>query len=132
VTLTPGTVTISATDPRPASRTDLTGDDVTLTVIGRARAHHAQPVDRRPGARRRIQRYTATGHFGGGVHAEPDPGLYYASSDPRSRAAPNVEGDRESGRRASRRARVTISATHPTAGVSTTDTGDDAQLIVEP
>jgi hypothetical protein len=130
VTVTPGIVTISATDPTTGLSTTDTGDDVTLTVIGALERITLSPVTatKAPGA---IQRYTATGYFGGGITQNLTQSLLYSSSDPSVAAAPNVDGDR-SRVDAIAPGTVTISATHPTAGVSTTDTGDDATLTVAP
>ena len=78
-----------------------------------------------------LQRYTATGHFGGGITQNLTQAVTYASSNPLVATAPNIEGDR------SRidvvgEGTATISATHLTTGISTTDTGDDALLTVGP
>jgi hypothetical protein len=129
-TLAPGTVTISATDPVTGVSTTTTGDDVTLTVIGALERITLSPVasTKAPGA---VQRYAATGHFGGGVTQNLTQSLLYSSSDPAIASAPNIDGDR-SRIDAIAPGTVTIAATHPTAGISTTDTGDDATLIVEP
>jgi hypothetical protein len=129
-TLAPGTVTISATDATTGVSTTDTGDDVTLTVIGALERITLSPVasTKAPGA---IQRYAATGHFGGGVTQNLTQSLLYSSSDPAVASAPNVDGDR-SRVDAIAPGTVTISATHPTAGISTTDTGDDATLTVAP
>lgn len=129
-TLAPGIVTISATDPVTGVSTTTTGDDVTLTVIGALERITLSPVTstKAVGA---IQRYSATGHFGGGVTQNLTQSLLYSSTDPSVAAAQNIDGDR-SRVDAIAPGTVTISATHPTAGISTTDTGDDATLTVEP
>lgn len=129
-TVAPGEVTISATDPVTGVSTTTTGDDVSLTVIGGLERITLSPLvaSRSPGS---LQRYTATGHFGGGITQNLTQDLVYSSSDPTVAAAPNDEGDR-SRVDAIAPGSVTISATHPTAGVSTSDTADDAQLTVEP
>jgi hypothetical protein len=129
-TIAPGEVTISATDPVTGVSTTTTGDDVSLTVIGALERITLSPLiaSRSPGS---LQRYTATGHFGGGITQNLTQDLVYLSSDPTVAAAPNDEGDR-SRVDAIAPGSVTISATHPTAGVSTSDTADDAQLTVEP
>ncbi len=128
-TLAPGLVTISATDPVTGLSTTTTGDDVSLTVIGALERITLSPLtaSRSPGS---LQRYTATGHFGGGITQNLTQDLIYSSSDPTVAAAPNDEGDR-SRVDALTPGTVTISATHPTAGVSSSDTSDDAQLTVE-
>jgi hypothetical protein len=102
---------------------------VSLTVIGALERITLSPVtaSRSPGS---LQRYTATGHFGGGITQNLTQDLVYSSSDPTVASAPNDEGDR-SRVDALTPGTVTISATHPTAGVSTSDTADDAQLTVE-
>jgi hypothetical protein len=129
-TLTPGQVTISATDPLTGISTTTTGDDATLTVIGALERITLSPLvaTRSPGS---AQRYTATGHFGGGVTQNLTQELLYSSSDPTVASAPNDAGDR-SRVDALAPGATTISATHPTTGVSTTDTDDDAALTVEP
>ncbi len=129
-TIAPGMVTISATDPVTGVSTTATGDDVSLTVIGGLERITLSPLtaSRAPGA---FQRYTATGHFGGGITQNLTQDLIYSTSDPAVANAPNDEGDR-SRIDAIAPGSVSVTATHPTAGVSTTDTGDDAQLIVEP
>jgi len=78
-----------------------------------------------------LQRYTATGYFGGGITQNLTQALIYASSDPAVATTPNIEGDRSRIDVVGEGA-ATISATHLTAGVSTTDTGDDALLTVVP
>jgi Bacterial Ig-like domain (group 2) len=129
-TLSPGTATISAIDPVTGVSTTATGDDVTLTVIGALERISLGPASasRSPGG---FQRYTATGHFGGGITQNLTQDVIYSSSDPSVADAPNDEGDR-SRVDAIAPGTTTISAMHPTAGISTTDTGDDAQLIVSP
>ncbi len=130
VAVAPGIVTISATDSQTGVSTTTTGDDVTLTVIGALERITLSPVTatKSPDS---IQRYTATGHFGGGITQNLTQTVLYSSSDPTIAAATNPDGDR-SRVDVLTVGTVTISATHPTAGVSTTDTGDDATLIVEP
>ena len=76
------------------------------------------------------ERYTAIGHFGGGVTQNLTQEVVYSSSDPGVASAPNTPGDR-SRIDAVAPGTATISAAHPTAGITTTDTGDDAQLTVE-
>ncbi len=128
-TIAPGNVVISATDPITGVSTTTTGDDVNLTVIGALERITLSPVtaSKAPGA---FQRYTATGHFGGGVTQNLTQDLTYSSSAPAVASAANPVGDR-SRVDAVAVGTATISASHPTAGVSTTDTGDDAQLTVE-
>ncbi|MCC6767237.1 MAG: Ig-like domain-containing protein [Deltaproteobacteria bacterium] len=127
--LAPGQVTISATDPVTGVSTTSTGDDAALTVIGGLERITLSPLvaTRSPGG---VQRYTATGHFGGGVTQNLTQELVYSSSDSSVASAPNDAGDR-SRVDALTPGATTISATHPTAGVSTTDSGDDAALTVE-
>ena len=129
-TLSPGTVTISATDAATGVSTTTTGDDVMLTVIGALERISLSPANatRSPGE---LQRYTATGYFGGGITQNLTQALIYASSDPAVATTPNIEGDRSRIDVVGEGA-ATISATHLTAGVSTTDTGDDALLTVVP
>ncbi len=129
-TVAPGQVTISATDTLTGLSTTTTGDDVALTVIGALERITLSPANatRAPGG---LQRYTATGHFGGTVTQNLTQDVLYSSSDPAVASAPNDEGDR-SRVDALAPGTGTITATHPTANISTTDTGDDAQLIVEP
>jgi hypothetical protein len=129
VTVSPGTVTIAATDAATGVSTTTTGDDVTLTVIGALERISLSPATatRSPGG---LQRYTATGYFGGGITQNLTQALVYAASNSAIASAPNVEGDRSRVDAVSA-GTATISATHPTAGVSTTDTGDDATLVVE-
>ena len=128
--LAPGQVTISATDQATGISTTTTGDDASLTVIGALERITLSPLTatRAPGS---AQRYTATGHFGGGVTQNLTQDLLYSSSDPTVATAPNDAGDRSRVDAVAPGA-TTISATHPTTGVSTTDTGDDAALTVEP
>jgi hypothetical protein len=127
-TLSPGTVTISATDAATGMSTTTTGDDVTLTVIGAL-----ERISLSPASQTRLigglQRYTATGHFGGGITQNLTQALTYASSNPLVATAPNIAGDR-SRIDAVGEGTATISATQLTTGVSTTDTGDDALLTV--
>ncbi|MEO6026474.1 MAG: Ig-like domain-containing protein, partial [Candidatus Binatia bacterium] len=128
-TIAPGIVTISAIDPVTGVSTTTTGDDVSLTVIGALERITLSPVtsSKSPGG---FQRYTATGHFGGGITQNMTQDLTYSSSAPGVASAPNTAGDR-SRVDAVAVGTATISASHPTAGLSTTDTGDDAQLTVE-
>lgn len=128
-TLAPGTTTISATDTATGVTTTTTGDDATLTVIGALERIELGPATatRSPGG---LQRYTAIGHFGGGATQNLTQEVVYSSSDPAVAAAPNTPGDK-SRVDAIAPGTVTISASHPTAGITTTDTGDDAQLTVE-
>ncbi len=128
-TLAPGTTTISATDTATGVTTTSTGDDATLTVIGALERIELGPATatRSPGG---LQRYTAIGHFGGGVTQNLTQEVVYSSSDPGVASAPNTPGDR-SRIDAVAPGTATISAAHPTAGITTTDTGDDAQLTVE-
>jgi hypothetical protein len=128
--LSPGIVTISASDAATGISTDSSGDNVTLTVIGALERISLSPANatRSPGG---LQRYTATGHFGGGVTQNLTQILTYASSNPAVASASNLDGDR-SRIDAVVAGTVTISATHPTAGISTTDTGDDVMLTVGP
>ena len=128
-TVAPGTVTISATDPVTGVSTTTTGDDVSLTVIGALERITLTPITSTKSVGS-LQRYTAIGHFGGGVTQNLTQDLTYTSSDPTVASAPNVAGDR-SRVDALAPGTATISASHPTAGISTTDTGDDAQLTVE-
>lgn len=128
--LAPGQVTISATDPVTGISTTTTGDDASLTVIGALERITLSPLaaTRSPGS---AQRYTATGYFGGGITQNLTQDVTYSSSDPTVASAPNDPGDR-SRIDALTPGATTISAIHPTTGVSTTDTGDDAALTVEP
>jgi hypothetical protein len=128
-TLTPGTTVISATDPVTGVTTTSTGDDATLTVSGALERISLGPANatRPPGG---LQRYTATGHFGGGITKNLTQEVVYSSTNPAVANPPNVDGDR-SRVDAIAPGIATISATHPTVGVSTTDTGDDAVLTVE-
>jgi hypothetical protein len=128
-TVAPGQVTISATDPITGVSTTTTGDDASLTVIGALERITLSPVTSTKSVGG-FQRYTATGHFGGGITQNLTQDLTYSSSNPAIASAPNTEGDR-SRVDAVAAGTVTISASHPTAGLSTTDTGDDATLTVE-
>lgn len=127
--LTPGTTIISATDTVTGVTTNSTGDDATLTVIGALERISLGPANaiRSPGG---LQRYTATGHFGGGITQNLTQEVLYTSSDPAVASAPNQDGDR-SRVDAISPGTATISASHPTAGLNTADTGDDALLTVE-
>ncbi|MCC6850529.1 MAG: Ig-like domain-containing protein [Deltaproteobacteria bacterium] len=127
--LAPGQVVISATDPVTGVGTTGSGDDVTLTVIGALERITLSPVvaTRAPGD---VQRYTATGHFGGGATQNLTQELVYSSSDPDVARAPNDPGDRSRVDTLAPGA-TTISATHPTTGLGSADTGDDATLTVE-
>jgi hypothetical protein len=128
-TVAPGQVTISATDPVTGLSTTSTGDDASLTVIGALERITLSPVTSTKSIGG-FQRYTATGHFGGGITQNLTQDLTYSSSDPAIASAPNTEGDK-SRVDAVAAGTATISASHPTANLSTTDTGDDATLTVE-
>jgi hypothetical protein len=128
-TVAPGQVTISATDPVTGVSTTSTGDDASLTVIGALERITLSPVTSTKSVGG-FQRYTATGYFGGGVTQNLTQDLTYSSSNPAIASAPNTEGDK-SRVDAVAPGTATISASHPTAGLSTTDTGDDATLTVE-
>ena len=117
-TIAPGMVTISATDPVTGVSTTTTGDDVSLTVIGGARAHYAESAHRLACAGD-FQRYTATGHFGKDITTGEDitqnltQDVIYSTSNPAVANAPNDEGDR-SRVDAIAPGSVSVTATHPT------------------
>jgi hypothetical protein len=119
-TVAPGVVTISATDPVTGVSTTATGDDVSLTVIGGLERITLSPLtaSRAPGA---FQRYTAT-DISAVASRRTSAGSDLSTSDPAVANASNDEGDR-SRIDAIAPGSVSVTATHPTAGVSTTDTG---------
>jgi len=129
-TVAPGTVTISATDPVTGVSTTTTNDSASLTVIGALQRITLGPTNQTRGVGS-VQRYTATGYFAGGTTQNLTQSVIYASSDPDVAVASNPDGDR-SRVDAVGPGTAIISATHPTTGVSSSDTNDDATLTVTP
>ncbi len=132
--LAPGTATISATYTAPSTQLEISttdsGGDAALTVLGALERITLGPT----GATRAVGEsitYTAIGHFGGGVTKNLTQRVDYHSSDASIAVTPNATGNK-SRVDAVASGQVTISATDPVTGVSTTDTGDDAALTVEP
>jgi len=78
-----------------------------------------------------VRHFTATGHFAGGVTRGLTQDLIYASSDIEIALPTNQDGNR-SRVLAVGEGTAEISATDPASGVSTSDTGDNATLIVTP
>jgi hypothetical protein len=125
----PGEVTITATEPVSGVTTTSSGDDAQLRVIGALERITLAPVT----AQRAVgqaQTYTATGHFAGGATKNLTQVVTYASSDPSVAAAPNLDGNR-SRVDAVAPGTAVISATHQATGITTTQSGDDATLVVE-
>jgi len=126
----PGTVTISATDPKTGIGSHATGGDVTLTVLGKLERIVLTPsvITRTIG---QTQRLTATGHYAGGTTRNLTQHLLYESTDPDVAKVANDKGDK------SRIDTVgtgtaTITATDEATGLSSTTTGGDALVTVMP
>ncbi len=122
----PGTATITATDPGSGITTGA-GEDAEITVLGALQRITLSPTaaTRDPGD---SQRFTATGHYAGGMTQNITQQVTYASSNPAVAAAPNDNGDK-SRIDCVAAGTVTISATDPATGV-TTSPNDDATLTV--
>jgi uncharacterized protein YjdB len=127
--LAPGTVTITATDPRTGVRSQAAGGDATLVVLGALERITLAPV----AVRRAIgdaQRLTATGHYAGGTTRNHTQHVEYRSSDPAVVVAANAAGDK------SRldpigAGRATVSAVDPESGITSTASGADVTVTVE-
>ncbi len=128
--LSPGLATISATDPVSGVSSSDSGDDSVVTVIGPLESITLSPaaVSRNVGE---FQTFTAIGHYGGGGTQNLTQQVVYTSSLPAVVSAPNTPGNR------SRVAAVgvgmaTISASHVATGISSTTSGGDATVTVNP
>ena len=126
--LRPGTVTISATDPKTGIGSHATGGDATLTVLGKLERIVLQPstIKRKVG---QTQHLTAIGHYAGGATRNLTQHVTYSSSNPDVVAAPNRDGDKS---------RIdivgpgtaTITAVDKLTGTSSTTSGSDATVTV--
>ena len=76
-----------------------------------------------------VQRFTATGYRSNNTTVNLTQQMTYASSDPAVASAPNTDGDR-SAVTGLAPGTVTISATDPVSGMTTTASGGDATLTV--
>jgi hypothetical protein len=124
----PGVAVISAVDPVTGVSTTDSGGDATVTVVGALERISLSPQSATRTVGGSIN-YTATGFFGGGVTRNLTQQLIYASSDPNVAVALNLDGNR-SRVEALAPGTVTVSATDPITGISTTTSGDDATLNV--
>ncbi len=122
-----GHVIVVATDRRTGISTDDSGDNLTLGVRGPLQRISLTPdtTRRLPG---QVARFLGLAHYEGGFTEVATQDLTYTSSNPAVAVAPNAFRD------ASRIEAVgpgttMITATN-SAGLSTTDTGDDAVLTV--
>jgi uncharacterized protein YjdB/Tol biopolymer transport system component len=122
----PGTATISAS--YAGVTTTMTGDDATVTVLG-ALDHIVVAPATTTLSVGEIETYTATGHYVGGGTQNLTQMVDWASSDPDVAAALNTPGNK-SQVEAVAPGDVTISATDPGSGISSTDSGDDGELTV--
>jgi trimeric autotransporter adhesin len=118
----PGVATISAKD----STTGVTSNSATLTVLGPLESITLAPLTATR-AVGEVQHYTATGHYTGGATKNLTQSVDYDSSDPTVALAANPAGDK-SRINAVGPGTATISATEPTSGISTTDSGDDVTI----
>jgi uncharacterized protein YjdB len=116
------------TDPKSGIDSHASGDDATMTVLGKLERVTLTPaaVNRWVG---QSQRLTATGHFAGGATRNLTQHVVYTSSDPAVVAAPNVDGDK-SRVDALSIGSATISATDPESGISSSTLGGDARISV--
>lgn len=124
--LAPGSVTITATDPK----TGIRSDPATLHVLGALERIVLAPAR----SRRRLgdtPHLTATGHYAGGTVRNLTQKVEYRSSDPSVVAAPNAAGDKS---RLETRAlgSATISAVDPKTGIDSSASGGDATIEVVP
>lgn len=128
--LAPGTVVISATDPKTGVGTHASGGDATLTVLGKLERITLSPstMTRNVG---QTQRLTATGHYAGGTTRNLTQHLTYRSSNPEVVAAPNAEGDR-SRLDVVGAGTATISAVDHASGIVSTTGDGDATVVVPP
>ncbi len=113
----PGTVTISAMDPKTGVRSDPNDGNATLTVLGALERITLAPLT----SKRMVgqtQRLTATGHYAGGTTRNLTQHVDYRSSDPTVATVPNTAGDK-SRIELNAPGTATISATDPKTGVST-------------
>jgi uncharacterized protein YjdB len=126
----PGTATISATDLWSGVSSSDAGADATFIVVGALERIELTPrtVSRALGE---PQSFRATGFYAGGGTRNLTQGLAYASSDRTVAVAPNEAG-RRSRVETVAPGRVTISATDPVSGVSTTASSGDAVLTIYP
>lgn len=126
--LVPGTVTVSARDPKTGITSTASGGDAALVVLGTLeRVTLAPAAVRRPVGQ--AQRLTATGHYAGGGTRNLTQHVRYRSSDPTVAAAANPDGDK-SRIDALRPGTATIAAEHPPTGISSTASGGDAVVTV--
>jgi len=126
--VSPGTVMISATDPKTGISSHDSGGDATMTVLGGLERLTLSPaaVNRWVG---QSQRLTATGHYAGGKTRNLSQKVIYTSSDPAVVVAPNAEGDRSRVDAVSI-GTATISAVDPESGISSSPLGGDARISV--
>lgn len=126
----PGTVTISATEPKTGIRSSASHDDASFQVLGKLERIVLTPerTKRRVGDRPHL---TATGHYAGGTVRNLTQKVEYRSSDPAVVAAPNAADDKS---KLEVRAvgSATISARDPKTGVDSSASGGDARIDVIP
>lgn len=128
--LAPGRVTITATDPKTGVSTHATGDDATLTVVGKLeRIMLAPSMITRPIGQ--TQRLTATAYYAGGGTRNVTQRLEYRTSNAEVAAVSNDKGDKS---RVELRGTgsATISAVDPVSGVTSSMSGGDATVTVMP
>ena len=128
--LAPGTVVISATDPKTGVSSHATGGDATLVVLGKLERITLSPsaFTRTVG---QTQRLTATGHYAGGATRNLTQHVTYRSSNPEVVAAPNAAGDK-SRLDVVGTGTATISALDAASGVASTIDGGDVTVTVVP
>jgi uncharacterized protein YjdB len=126
----PGKATITATDRATGISSQASGDDASLVVLGALERLTLTPefVHRMVG---QSQRLTATAHYAGGVTRNLTQHVTYRSSDPAIVAAPNAKGDKSRVETVGLGS-ATISAVDPESGVTSTASGGDATVSVDP
>lgn len=128
--LAPGSVTITATDRATGVSSHASGADAKMVVLGALERVTLTPTF----AHRLVgqaQRLTATGHYAGGATRNVTQHVVYRSSDPEIVAAPNAEGDKSRVEAVSL-GTATISAVDPVSGITSTTSGGDATVTVDP
>ena len=127
--IAPGEVTISVYDPT-TGLTSSSANSATLTVLGPLQSITVGPAAASRNVGETVN-FTATGHFAGGHDENLTQRVIYSSDDLNVAVPTNQDGNR-SLVEAVGVGTATISATDPDTGITSTASGGDAVLTVDP
>lgn len=126
--LAPGRVTISVFDQQTGIGSQASGGSAVFNVLGDLEAIRLEPETARVRAGQAVALH-AVGIYTGGATQTITQRLLYETSDARVAVAPNADGSR-SRIEGLVPGTVTVTATDPTTGIRSSDSGGDAAVVV--